>query len=69
MEYSIKDEQLKNVQKQLANLVRDLKIEKLLYANMKEILKKRENEITSLYVIISDLLKINTSEIKLGVIH
>lgn len=56
MEYSSTEEQLKNVQKQLAIILRDIKIEKILYANLKEVLKKREQEITSLYGIINELM-------------
>ena len=56
MEYSTRDEQLKNVQNQLTNILGDLKVEKLLYANLKEVLKKREEEITSLYDIINELM-------------
>ena len=56
MEYSSTEEQLKNVQKQLANILSDLKIEKILYINLKEVLKKREEEITNLYGIINELM-------------
>ena len=56
MEYSSTEEQLKNVQNQLAIILRDIKIEKILYANLKEVLKKREQEITSLYGIINELM-------------
>lgn len=56
MEYSTKDEQLKNVQNQLTNILGDLKIEKLLYTNLKEVLKRREEEITNLYDIINELM-------------
>ena len=56
MEYNTKEEQLKSVQEQLANILRNLKIEKVLYANLKEVLKKRDQEITSLYGIINELM-------------
>jgi len=61
MVYSTEKEQIKIAHKQIASLVSDLKIEKLLYANMKRVLKKREDEIASLYSIINDLM---TSMIK-----
>ena len=61
MVYSTEEEQIKIAHKQIASLVSDLKIEKLLYANMKKVLKKREDEIASLYSIINDLM---TSTIK-----
>lgn len=40
----------------IASLKRDLIVEKVMYANMKEVLKKREDEITQLYKIINDLM-------------
>ena len=40
----------------IASLKRDLIIEKVLYANMREVLMKREDEITQLYKIINDLM-------------
>jgi hypothetical protein len=56
MVYSTEKEQIKIANKQIASLVSGLKIEKLLYANMKKVLKKREDEIASLYSIINDLM-------------
>ena len=40
----------------IASLKRDLIVEKMLYANMREVLMKREDEITQLYKIINDLM-------------
>lgn len=50
-------EQFKNVHEKLARIKQDLCIEQILYQNMKEILKKRGEEIDRLYEIISALLK------------
>lgn len=52
-----KEDQLKNAQKQITELERDLRIEKALYTNMKNVLKKRQDEIVQLNSVINDLLK------------
>ena len=50
---------LENVQERIAKLKTDLQIEKILYANMHGILKKREEEINRLYDIIFNLMNNN----------
>lgn len=57
MGYSTEKEQLlKNALEQIARLESDLLIEKTLYASMKDILKRREEEITGLYNIVNELM-------------
>lgn len=56
MEYSTKEQLLKNALEQIVRLESDLLIEKTLYASMKDILKKREEEIAGLYSIINELM-------------
>ncbi len=57
MEYGTDKEQLlKNALEQIARLEKDLQIEKALYANMKDILKRREEEIAGLYNIVNKLM-------------
>lgn len=47
---------LKNALEQIAKLESDLSIEKVLYASMKDILKRREEEIVGLYNIVNELM-------------
>lgn len=48
--------EIKSIHEILSKLKSDLQIERVLYANMKKVLKKRELEITNLYNIIYDLM-------------
>ena len=56
---SVTKDSIESAQKRIAELERDLRIEEFLYANLRDVLMKKQDEITQLNNIIDDLIRHN----------